>query len=475
MSHAHILRLVFLTRTLFACGLTYSANEMTSAQRPLANARALARQIIADPNLPLVLNKAKSLLKTGFNAGSGYGEVWIRDLNTFIELSLQVNDPKAIRDALLTFFKFQGPQGDIVDGYILKVHGNVGYQYRRSPLVPGLLAHKNTVETDQESSLVQAVRKYVMVAKDPSILDEMVDGLAVRERLAGALDYVLAHRFDTQHGLVWGATTADWGDVQPEHDWGVELDDNSHRALDIYDNAMFLTAVDDYLSLVGGTGAQVARWRKTRDDLRANVRTYLWDKERRKFRPHVYLEGSPFPNTFDEAAVYYHGGTAVAIEAGLLTREEIAGSLRQMVDNVRRAGAGSIGLTLYPVYPEGSFKNPQMAPYSYQNGGDWSWFGGRMVRQLIRYGLVEEAYRELGPMTTRVLRHGDFREWWSRDNQPRGSRQFRGSAGVLGMAIVELLAWAEQHQNASAERAPVLWEIGKGDGNNATAIACTTD
>jgi len=38
-----------------------------------------------------------------------------------------------------------------------------------------------------------------------------------------------------------------------------------------------------------------------------------------------------------------------------------------------------------------------------------------------------------------------------------------------------LLAWAEQRQNASAERAPVLWEIGKGDGNNATAIACTTD
>lgn len=434
---------------------------------PSSQSTSVARQILADPNLPLVLDKARSLLKTGFTAGSGYGEVWIRDLNTFIELSLQVNDPKPVREALLTFFRFQGPQGDIVDGYIPKAQGNVAYKYRRSALAPELLAHKNTVETDQESSLVQAVRKYVAVTGDSSILDEKVDGVSVRDRLVRALEYVLAHRFDAQHGLVWGATTADWGDVQPEHEWGVELDGSSHRALDIYDNAMFLVAIDDYLSLTGDTGTSSARWRKVRDDLRTNVRKHLWDADRRKFRPHVYLEGSPFPSGFDEAAVYYHGGTAVAIEAGLLTQDEVADSLRQMVDNVRRAGAGSIGLTLYPVYPEGSFKNPAMGPYSYQNGGDWCWFGGRMIRQLIRHGFVAEAYRELTPMTARVLRHGDFHEWWSRDNQPRGSGQFRGSAGVLGMAIVELLAWAEQQQGASVDSSAVLWEIGKADDDNA--------
>jgi len=427
----------------------------------------VARQILADPNLPRVLDKARSLLKTGFTAGSGYGEVWIRDLNTFIELSLQVNDPAPVREALLTFFRFQGPQGDIVDGYIPKAQGNVAYKYRRSALVPELLAHKNTVETDQESSLVQAVRKYVAGTGDSSILDEKVDGVSVRNRLARALEYVLAHRFDAAHGLVWGATTADWGDVQPEHEWGVELDESSHRALDIYDNAMFLVAIDDYLSLAGDTGTSSARWRKVRDDLRANVRKHLWDADQRKFRPHIYLEESPFPSGFDEAAVYYHGGTAVAIEAGLLTRDEIAGALRQMMDNVRRAGAGSIGLTLYPVYPEGSFKNPAMGPYSYQNGGDWCWFGGRMIRQLIRHGLVAEAYRELAPMTARVLRHGGFHEWWSRDNQPRGSGQFRGSAGVLGMAIVELLAWAEQQQRISVDASVALWEIGKADNDNA--------
>jgi hypothetical protein len=39
------------------------------------------------------------------------------------------------------------------------------------------------------------------------------------------------------------------------------------------------------------------------------------------------------------------------------------------------------GLTISPPYPAGFFKNPSMVPYGYQNGGDWCWFGGRMIQQ----------------------------------------------------------------------------------------------
>jgi hypothetical protein len=178
--------------------------------------------------------------------------------------------------------------------------------------------------------------------------------------------------------------------------------------------------------------------------LRANARKHLWDAKRQKFIPHVYLAGSPFPKDFDEAAVHYHGGTGVAMEAGLLSRDEIVSVLETMRENVRDAGASSIGLTVYPPYPKGFFKNPSMGPYSYQNGGDWCWFGGRIVQQLIRHGLVREAYAELKPMIARVQKHGDFYEWWSLDSQPRGSHHYRGSAGVLGKAILMLQDWAEQ-------------------------------
>jgi len=410
----------------------------------------LAREILADQTLSDVHRMARDLLKGGFNAGSGYGEVWIRDLNTFIEVALEVNPPQRLREALLPFFEFQGTNGDIVDGYIPLDRAKVKYAYRTSALATNLMAHKNTVETDQESSLVQAVRKYVSATGDGTILQERVAGVAVCERLGRALQYVLAERFDREHGLVWGATTADWGDVQPESPWGVELDANSHRALDIYDNAMLVIAINDYLLLLHDNATEAARWKTARDELKRNIRKHLWDVKRQKFIPHVYLAGSPFPKDFDESAVYYHGGTAVAIEAGLLTHEEVARSLEQMVANVQAAGAASIGLTLYPPYPEGFFKNPQMySPFSYQNGGDWCWFGGRMIQALIKEGYIAEAYRDLRPMVERVKRAGGFHEWWSRDNQPRGSGEFRGSAGVLGRVIELLQVWAEHNQRPS--------------------------
>lgn len=409
----------------------------------------LAREILADPDLPAVLDRARKTIATGFNAGDGYGEVWIRDLATFIGTSCEVQDPAEIRAALLVFFRFQGEDGNVIDGYIPKEKAGVGYEYIRSPRVPALLGHKNTVETDQESSLVHAVRTYVRATGDRTILEEVVDDRTVLERLEMALEFLVRDRLSEEHGLLWGATTTDWGDVQPEHEWGVVLDESSHRAIDIYDNAMFLIAIRDYLELAAGaTGAadSARRWREIATEVRRNVRTHLWDAERGKFIPHVYLDGSPFPADFDEGAIFYHGGTAVAIEADLLSPEEIRASLESMVRNVRESGAPSIGLTLYPPYPAGYFKNPSMAvPYSYQNGGDWTWFGGRMIQTLIRHGLVREAYRELRPMVRRVIENDGFYEWYRLDGTPSGSGTFRGSAGVLAKAIRMLLAWADEH------------------------------
>lgn len=432
------------------CGTGREAGGPPARLQGPATSGELPARILADRELEEVLAKARELLASGMNAGDGYGEVWIRDLNTFIELQLQVIEPRVLREALIRFLRFQGPGGDIVDGYIPEAKASIGYRYRRSASAPGFLAHKNTVETDQEASLVQAVAKYVRITGDRGILEESVEGRTVRTRLWEALGFVLRERFDPGLGLIWGATTVDWGDVQPEHAWGVELDEHSHRCVDIYDNAMFLIAHRDLLvldpggrPLLGGTGESVAASPR---GIRGQVRRRLWDAGAGKFRPHLYLQGSPFPPGFKEDGIWYHGGTAVAIEAGLLRDGEVRATLHAMRENVRRAGAASIGLTVYPPYPDGLFLNPGMKAWSYQNGGDWCWFGGRMVRQLIAHGLVTEAYEELKPMVSRVLRHGGFHEWWTRDNQPRGSGKFRGSAGVLGMAIVELRDWARAHE-----------------------------
>lgn len=382
---------------------------------------------------------AERLIKTGFTAGDGYGEVWIRDLNSFVEVSTKVNDTETLKKHLVTFLKFQQPDGGILDGYIpINQISKGSYDYYYSTLAPEYAGHKNTVETDQETSLIQAIGKYIRFSGDTSILTETVASIPVQRRLEMAMEFLLTNRLDEQWNLLWGATTADWGDVQPEHEWGVELDESSHRAIDVYDNAMFVIAIEDYLGFVEISEEKRAHWTTIKEDLKRNIRKHLWNENEKKFEPHIYLDGSPFPASFNESEIYYHGGTAVAIEAGILSKSEVRDAYIKMQENVKNANASSIGLTLYPVYPAGFFKNENMGPYSYQNGGDWTWFGGRMVSQLIEYDLIREACQAIEPMLNRVIANQGFYEWYTPDNQPMGSSSFRGSAGILWTAIRQL-------------------------------------
>lgn len=417
-----------------------------SNKQSAPSGKQLAEQILQDPLMNRVDSMARKIVEGGFNAGDGYGEVWIRDYNTFIELAMEVMPDSLIQDNLLTFFRFQGETGDIVDGFIdinkAKV-SEIGYKYRYAKSEPRYAAHKNTVETDQEASLVQAVWRYVTKSGNRAFLKQDVDGKTVEERLAWALDFLMKERYDAKYGLLWGATTSDWGDVQPEHPWGVELDENSHLCIDIYDNAFFIIAINHYLDLTDDAEAK-KHWAGVRDNIKQNVRKHLWNAQRQKFIPHIYLDQSPFPADFDEDAIYYHGGTAMAIEAGLLSKEEIKVSNDAMLANVKASGAPTIGLTVYPPYPKGFFQNKGMYPYGYQNGGDWTWFGARMIQQLVRNGFVQEAYDEVRPMLERVVKNNGFYEWYAKDGTPSGSGTFRGEAGVLHKAIEDLRTWAEQ-------------------------------
>ncbi|MHC4245069.1 MAG: hypothetical protein ACYSU4_21885, partial [Planctomycetota bacterium] len=86
-----------------------------AASNHAGNNKELAEKILNNPDLTLVLEKGKSILKKGLTAGSGYGEVWIRDLNTFIELALEIQDKAKLRRSLLVFFHFQPNNGNIID------------------------------------------------------------------------------------------------------------------------------------------------------------------------------------------------------------------------------------------------------------------------------------------------------------------------------------------------------------------------
>jgi len=404
----------------------------------------LKEKILNDKKLDTVYARATQLLSKGFNAGDGYPQVWIRDFNTFIETSCKVYSRDSIRKNLLTVLKLQQANGEIVDGYVLK--GHVTWNDPNIYTSANDTTHvgfKNTVETDQETSLIQAFAKYINITGDKSILDEMIAGKTAKQRLELSIAYLLKNRYSKKYRLLTGATTQDWGDVQIEGGAVVDIDSNTHWAMDIYDNAMFIIALKDIAGFYKNP-ADRQKWLRLKDFTAKSARQYLWDSNRHKFIPHLYLTNSPFPVSFNENNICFHGGTAVAIEAGLLSKREIKLVNRAMVKDVALSGAPSIGLTLYPPYPDGIYKNSTASkPYIYQNGGDWTWFGARMIQQLIRNGFVKEAYAELQPMIERTIKDKHFYEWYSRDNKPNGSSDFKGSAGELARTVELIKDWAK--------------------------------
>ena len=81
----------------------------------------LVEKIKSNQYFAFVKAKALEVMKTGFNAGDGYREVWIRDYNTFIELAAQVNPKEVLKENLLVFFRMQGDDGNIIDGFTPEV------------------------------------------------------------------------------------------------------------------------------------------------------------------------------------------------------------------------------------------------------------------------------------------------------------------------------------------------------------------
>ena len=288
-----------------------------SCSGPDKTDKALANKILNDTSLQVVDTMARSLLKKGFNAGSGYSQIWARDMNTFIEIALEEVDPDEVRGAILVFFALQQQNNEMIDGYVLKKDFNWGdpNQYF-SETDTAHVGFKNTVETDQETSLIQIVGKYIRLTGDTAILSEKIAGKTVLERMEMMVDYLMKERYSEKYGLLWGAMTADWGDVQPNTDNVVDIDSTTTPAIDIYDNAMFIIALKDLAGMTRDKTGK-GKWSSLGDRIAENSRKYLWDARKQKFIPHIYLDKSPIPPGFDESQVYYHGGTAIAIEAGL--------------------------------------------------------------------------------------------------------------------------------------------------------------
>ena len=75
------------------------------------------------------------------------------------------------------------------------------------------------------------------------------------------------------------------------------------------------------------------------------------------------------------------------MRAELMTKGEIARFLQELERRRGKYGLRTVSFTLLPPFPENFFPHPLLrSPWSYQNGGEWDWIGGRLITALFRAG-----------------------------------------------------------------------------------------
>ena len=74
---------------------------MASCNNKQSKPESLSSKIQTNEYFKFTKEKALNVVKSGFSAGDGYDEVWIRDFNTFINLSAEVFEPKVLKEKVI--------------------------------------------------------------------------------------------------------------------------------------------------------------------------------------------------------------------------------------------------------------------------------------------------------------------------------------------------------------------------------------
>ncbi|MBN2408331.1 MAG: hypothetical protein JXE07_01230 [Candidatus Aminicenantes bacterium] len=358
----------------------------------------------------------------GFTAGAGYPQIWLRDAATIIPASRFYYPESHLTSWLEEHLAYQKPDGGLEDW--------IDAQGR---------SDKNTVETDQEASAVLSAHQ-VFVLKGKDWLNRPVAGEAVIDRLEKAIDSVFKNRFNSERGLITGAHTADWGDVDPEDpdQQAIYVDEKTRWTADIYDQSMLYESCRRLASMFSALRRKekADKWTTRAASLRESTNRHLWQGGKGFYRVHIHLD--PFPHDFAEDDMFAMGGNAQAIIAGVADAGKAHRIIRTALERQETFGLSTISGSLLPPYPAGFFKHPAMdEPYEYQNGGQWDWFGGRLILAMFETGWSAVAREKLIEIAAKNVRNGGLFEWDTQDGRGRGSDYYAGSAGSLARALYE--------------------------------------
>ena len=358
----------------------------------------------------------------GFAAGLHYPQIWLRDANTTIGISKYFYDTSYLTSWFLEHLAHQEQDGSLYDW--IDTRGR---------------SDKNTTESDQEASAVQiAHQMYEILGTE--WLESEIDKKSIIDRLEKALLFVFQSRYEPNHGLIKGAHTADWGDVDilDESEASVYVDERTHWTIDIYDQSMVFQACSNISEMFSSLemNDKSFYWREKAELLKRNTNKWLWQEDKGYYAVHIHLDS--LRHDFDEGNILALGGNTQAILAGLADEKKSMRIIKNILERQKSLGISTISGTLLPPYPQKIFRHPLLDdPYEYQNGAQWDWFGGRIIQAMFAQGFSKMAEEKLMEIFQKNISNGGFFEWDNRTGAGLGSDYFCGSAGSLGKALFE--------------------------------------
>jgi len=380
----------------------------------------------------------------GFGAGESYPQVWLRDSATLIPVTRFYYPADYLTSWLEEHLSHQQSDGQLYDWIAAGPPSHFASHAPKTKEILGwgesvLSADKNDVQADQESSAVIAAHDVFQTTGDRAWLRKEIEGVRLIDRLASGLDYLARERIDPESGLIVSGFSADWGDVSPIYPdaRAIYLDEATPRVVGLYTNCQFFSASQKLAEMFGALGetSPADSWRHRATQVRESINKYLWQEDKGYYRMHLVVTPALTAGWWDDANVFAMGGNALAV----LYRIADDAQARSIFDRAeeRRAelGLSTVSGSLLPAYPLDFFAHPLMRDaYSYQNGGQWDWFGGRFVLSEFERGFSERARRHLVQIARKVAGNGGLHEWQALDGRGRGSRNYAGSAGALGAA-----------------------------------------
>lgn len=378
----------------------------------------------------------------GFRPGKAYAEMYVRDIAWGMETVQYYYPDEYLREPIEAYLRRQYTANTLSsdgDFGVVAGAGAIG-----GIINPNGRSNKQTITTDEETSLIHAAYLYYNMAYDTAWLESPINGLTIIERLNLAADWLYTHRLDQGLQLLWRGHTTDWGDVKFEKGPGY-TDYNpaqDHLTASIYDQALAYMALIELAKMNAAVGdtTRADEWQTKAEALKAQTNALLWQADKGFYLTHAHI--TPLEHPFDETSMVSISN-ALAAYATLTDFQQNQVIFHNLEQARIKAGAKKPGLSLYPYYPNQwpnlFFDYPGMGYGNYQNGGVWDWWGGVQIKAEFSNGLAEEAQVHLLQVANDWQKHpGNIIEWHSTtDPRHEGSHYYSAAAGTMGSAIIE--------------------------------------